>query len=178
MMCLFANLSLRFDAAFPADGHLKSASPYEFHCAAGLGRHWDVSCPREWPNACDRLSRLIQQPQSRQFGRGLSPRRCQPLVTRIVQSLKLRCAQPVKHPNPHLSISIAVFSARRYRLLRRRLTERLSSGVPWRCNLTGRLREGKLVVSGSHSKRFFRPKTSPAVFAGSKCGVLMALFSP
>src|SRR5471032_2342127 len=40
-------------------------------------------------------------------------------------------------------------------VLRRRLTERPGSGVSWRCTLTGRFRESKLVVSASHSKQFF-----------------------
>ena len=43
-------------------------------------------------------------------------------------------------------------------VLRRRRTERLGSGVSRQRTLTGRFREGKLVVSAWLSKWFFRPK--------------------
>ena len=145
--CLFANLSLRFDAAFPADGHLKSASPYEFHCAAGPG----ISCPRQCRNVCTPYFDSSSNPMA-----AVLPRRCQPLVTRISSSdIKLRCAQLVKHQNPYLAISIAVFFG----------SFVIGSAppphrAPWlrgfvALHPSGRFRNWKLVVSGRHSKRFF-----------------------
>jgi hypothetical protein len=128
MMCLFADLSLRLQWRLlqwrlrQFRNHKSGRSP----CAAGLGyaRHG-----RELTALCSNVFRfflrLRQQPDSREPIAALPTSRHAHLIERH----KLRCAQPVKHPNPSMAISIAVFFGSSLSVLRRRLTERLGSGV-------------------------------------------------
>ena len=133
-----------------------------------------------WPTSVHLLSRWLQQPQ----GRGLYPRRCQPLVTRI--SLCFKATRPTGEASkPVLAISFAVFFSTGCSLsadiqigfaaLPRRASR---SGHRASATVTGRFRGRKLVVSASHSKRFFHVLTSPALFDRSQCAPLMPAKSP
>ncbi len=95
MMCLFADLSLRFDVALSADCSLEPASRYQqvgyppvhtnFIARPDLGVTWTSvvrAKARTWRS-------FYRDCYSNPIAADL-PRRCQPLVTRISQSLKMR----------------------------------------------------------------------------------------
>jgi hypothetical protein len=85
MICLFADLSLFSLFAFTRGTRrrlLHRTTESHGISLRGLGARRIYA--RMLERFCDSLSRLQQQPHSRD----LSPRRCQPLVTRIIQVQK------------------------------------------------------------------------------------------
>ena len=78
---------------------------------------------------------------------------------------EIRCAQPVKHPNPYPAVRSP---------LRRSHTEPHGSRVLKAAQiLTGRFRNRKLVVSRSHSKRFFAEYLQGCIFTSWQCDLVI-----
>jgi hypothetical protein len=112
------------------------------------------------------VSRLLQQPHGCKCGRG--PAAALPTSRYAHLARHKNVMRPTGEASkPDLSISIAVlFGAFVIGFLRRRLTERLGSGVSWQHTRPGRFRNRNVVVSVPHSKRFFAFKASPAFSSG------------
>jgi hypothetical protein len=107
------------------------------------------------------VSRLLQQPLGCKYGRG--PAAALPAYCYAHLAKHKNVMRPTGEASkPDLSISIAVLFGAFVIGLHRRHTERLGSGVSWRCTRPGRFRNRNVVVSAPHSKRFFAFKASSA----------------